>query len=169
MQNDNPTIIANPASIDFGNVTAGGTATKTFTVTGANLEGNIALAKSGNNFAIDKTSITKNNDGTASATVTVTFSPTANLSQTYNGTVTLTSSNSTTVTVSLTGKGVYNAPTIAANPTNLSFTGNSGSTYTKTVTVTGSNLQGNITAAIQNDANGFYSVSPASFKLLRRP
>ncbi len=121
------------------------------------------MAKSGNNFAIDKTSITKNSDGTASATVTVTFSPTANVSQTYNGTVTLTSSNATTVTVSLTGKGVYNAPVIAANPTSLSFTGNSGSTYTKTVTVTGSNLQGNITAAIQNDANSFYSVSPTSF------
>ena len=158
-----PKITVAPTSIDFGNVTAGGTATKTFTVTGANLEGNIALAKSGNNFAIDKTSITKNNDGTASATVTVTFSPTANVSQTYNGTVALTSSNATTVTVSLTGKGVYNAPTITANPTSLSFTGNSGSTYTKTVTVTGSNLQGNITAAIQNDANGFYSVSPTSF------
>lgn len=160
-----PTITANPTSIDFGNVTAGGNATQTFTVTGTNLEGNITLAKSGNNFAIDKTTITKNSDGTASATVTVTFSPTANVSQTYNGTVTLTSSNATSVTVSLTGKGVYNAPTIAANPTSLSFTGNSGSTYTKTVTVTGSNLQGNITATIQDDANGFYSVSPTSFNV----
>ncbi len=162
LDNNSPQISATPG-IDFGNVTAGGTATQTFTVTGTNLEGNIALAKSGNNFAIDKTSISKNSNGTASATVTVTFSPAANVSQTYNGTVTLTSSNATTVTVSLTGKGVYNAPVIAANPTSLSFTGNSGSTYTKTVTVTGSNLQGNITAAIQNDANGFYSVSPASF------
>ncbi len=163
LDNNSPKISANPTSIDFGNVTAGGTATQTFIVTGAHLEGNIALAKSGNNFAIDKTSITKNSDGTASATVTVTFSPSVNVSQTYNGTVTLTSNNATSVTVSLTGKGVYNAPVIAANPTSLSFTGNSGSTYTKTVTVTGSNLQGNITAAIQNDANGFYSVSPASF------
>ncbi len=158
-----PKISASPTSIDFGNVTAGGTATQTFTVTATNLEGNITLTKSGSNYSIDKTSISKNSDGTASATVTVTFSPAANVSQTYNGTVTLTSSNATSVTVSLTGKGVYNAPTIAANPTSLSFTGNSGSTYTKTVTVTGSNLQGNITAAIQNDVNGFYSVSPASF------
>lgn len=163
LDNNSPQITASPSSIDFGNVTAGTTATQTFTVTGANLEGNIALDKSGSNYSIDKTSITRNNDGTASATVTVTFSPAANVSQTYNGTVTLTSSNATTVTVSLTGKGVYNAPVIAANPTSLSFSGNSGSTYTKTVTVTGSNLQGNITAAIQNDVNGFYSVSPASF------
>ncbi len=158
-----PKITASPTSLDFGDVAAGTTTTKTFTVTGENLEGNISLTKSGSNYSIDKTSITKNSDGTASATVTVTFSPTANVSQTYTGTVTLASSNASSVTVSLTGKGVYNAPVIAANPTSLSFTGNSGSTYTKTVTVTGSNLQGNITAAIQDDANGFYSVSPTSF------
>ena len=158
-----PRITASPTSIDFGDVTAGTTSTQTFTVTGTNLEGNITLTKSGANYTIDKTSITKNSDGTASATVTVTFAPTANVSQTYTGTVTLASSNATSVTVSLTGKGVYTAPLIVANPTSLSFTGNSGSTYTKTVTVTGSNLQGNITAAIQDDANGFYSVSPTSF------
>lgn len=163
LDSSSPRITATPTSIDFGNVTAGTSTTQTFTVTGENLEGNIALAKSGNNFSIDKTSITKNNDGTASATVTVTFAPTANVTNTYTGSVTLTSSNATTVTVSLTGKGVYTAPVIAANPTSLSFTGDSGQTYTKTVTVTGSNLQGNITAAIQNDANGFYSVSPTSF------
>lgn len=157
-----PTITATPTSIDFGNVTAGTTTTQTFTVTGENLEGNISLSKSGNNYTIDKTSISKNSDGSASATVTVTFAPTANVSQTYTGTVTLTSSNASSVTVSLTGKGVYTAPAITASPTSLSFTGNSGTTYTKTVTVTGTNLQGNITAAISGDANGFYSVSPTT-------
>lgn len=159
-----PKISASPTSIDFGNVTAGGTATQTFNVQGTNLEGNISLAVSGTGYSINPSSVTATvaQNGTG-ATITVTFKPTANVSQTYNGTVTLTSSNATSVTVSLTGKGVYNAPTIAANPTSLSFTGNSGSTYTKTVTVTGSNLQGNITAAIQNDANGFYSVTPTSF------
>ena len=155
-----PTITATPTSIDFGNVTAGTTTTQTFTVTGENLEDNISLSKSGDNYTIDKTLISKNSDGSASATVTVTFAPTANVSQTYTGIVTLTSSNASSVTVSLTGKGVYTAPAITANPTSLSFTGNSGTTYTKTVTVTGTNLQGNITAAISGDANGFYSVSP---------
>ncbi len=157
-----PTITATPTSIDFGNVTAGTTTTQTFTVTGENLEDNISLSKSGDNYTIDKTLISKNSDGSASATVTVTFAPTANVSQTYTGTVTLTSSNASSVTVSLTGKGVYTAPAITANPTSLSFTGNSGTTYTKTVTVTGTNLQGNITAAISGDANGFYSVSPTT-------
>lgn len=161
---DVPLISASPTSVAFGDQVAGGTYTKTFTVTGANLEGDITLAVSGTGYSINPSSVTATvaQNGTG-ATITVTFKPTANVSQTYNGTVTLTSSNATSVTVSLTGKGVYNAPTIAANPTSLSFTGNSGSTYTKTVTVTGSNLQGNITAAIQNDANGFYSVTPTSF------
>ena len=156
-----PVIAANPTSLDFGEITAGTTTTKTFTVTGQNLEGNISLSKSGNNFTIDKTSITKNSNGTASATVTVTFSPTANTSATYNGTVTLTSTNATTVTVSLTGKGKYNAPALTASPTSLTFTGNTGETYTKTVTITGTNLQGNVSASISG-GNGMYSVSPTT-------
>ena len=155
-----PAITANPTSLDFGNVTAGTTTTKTFTVTGTNLTGDISLSKSGNNFSIDKTNITKNSDGTASATVTVTFSPTANANATYTGTVTLTSASASTVTVSLTGNGVYSAPALTANPTSLSFTGNSGQTYTKTVRVTGSNLQGNVSVAISG--SNVYSVTPTT-------
>ena len=157
---NSPSITVNPTSLDFGNVTAGTSTTKTFTVTGTNLTGNISLSKSGNNYTIDKTTITKNNDGSASATVTVTFTPTANANATYTGTVTLTSANASTVTVSLTGKGVYSAPTLTASPTSLSFTGNSGQTYTKTVTVTGSNLQGNVSVAITG--SNVYSVSPST-------
>jgi len=158
-----PTITANPTAVAFGDQVAGGTYTQTFTVTGENLEGNITLAKSGSSaFTIDKTSVTKATAEGNGATVTVTFKPTAGTTANYTGTVTLTSSNASSLTVSLTGKGVYTAPAITANPTSLSFTGNSGTTYTKTVTVTGTNLQGNITAAISGDANGFYSVSPTT-------
>lgn len=160
---DQPRITANPTSLAFGDVTAGSTKTMTFTVTGENLEGNITVAKSGNNFTVSPTTIAKATAEGNGQTVTVTFSPTANVTNNYTGTITLTSSNATTVTVSLTGRGVYTAPAITANPTSVTFTGNSGQTYTKTVTVTGTNLQGNISAAIQNDANGFYSVTPTSF------
>lgn len=159
-----PTITATPTTVAFGDQVAGGTYTQTFTVTGANLEGNITLTKSGSSaFTISTTSVSKATAEGNGATITVTFKPTANTTADYTGTVTLTSSNATSVTVSLTGKGVYTAPVIAATPTSLTFTGNSGTTYTKTVTVTGSNLQGNISAAIQDDANGFYSVTPTSF------
>ncbi len=158
-----PAITATPTTVAFGDKTAGGSYTQTFTVSGEYLEGNISLAVSGTGFSIDKTSVAKANDGTASATVTVTFAPSANVTQNYTGTVTLSSTNATNVTVALTGKGVYTAPVIAANPTQVTFTGNSGSTYNKDVTVTGTNLQGSITAAIQDDANGFYSVTPTTF------
>ncbi|MBP5687910.1 MAG: S8 family serine peptidase [Muribaculaceae bacterium] len=161
---DDPIITVSPTSINFGNVTAGGTATQTFNVQGANLEGDISLTVSGTGYSISQATVYKNTaeNGTG-ATITVTFNPTANVSNTYNGTITLASSNATNVIVSLSGNGVYTAPSITASPTSLSFTGNSGQTYTKTVTVTGNNLQGEITAAITNDANGIYSVSPSSF------
>ncbi len=160
---DNPKIIANPTSLAFGDVTAGSTKTMTFNVQGENLEGNISLAVSGNNFSVSPTTVTKATAEGNGQVVTVTFSPTANTTANYTGTITLSSSNATSVTVNLTGRGVYTAPAITANPTSVTFTGNSGQTYTKTVTVTGTNLQGNISAAIQNDANGFYSVTPTSF------
>lgn len=161
LDNNSPRITADPTSLAFTNVTAGTTATKTFTVTGENLQGNITLTKSGNNFTIDNTTIT-NNNGTASATVTVTFAPTANVSQNYTGSVTLSSTNASSVTVSLSGNGVYTAPALTANPTSVSFTNcYTSQTYTKTVTVTGTNLQGNVTAAISG-GNGMYTVSPTT-------
>lgn len=160
-----PKIIASPTSIDFGNVTAGGTATQTFNVQGTNLEGNISLAVSGTGYSINPSSVTATvaQNGTG-ATITVTFKPTANVSQTYNGTVTLTSSNASTVTVSLIGKGVYTAPVIAANPTSVAFgTDNyTSQAYTKTVNVTGTNLQGAISASISGTNATMFSVSPTS-------
>ena len=163
VHNDNPKITAEPTSLAFGDVTAGTTKQMTFTVTGENLQGNISLAKSGNNFSINKTSITKANDGTASATVTVTFSPTANTTANYTGTITLTSSNASNVTVNLTGRGVYTAPAISANPTSVAFTNcYTSQTYTKTVTVTGSNLQGAVSAAISGTNAAMFSVSPTT-------
>ena len=165
LDNNSPKITANPTSLDFGNVTAGTTTTKTFNVQGENLEGNISLAVSGTGFSISSTSVAKNTaqNGTG-ATITVTFAPTANTSATYNGTVTLTSSNATSVTVSLTGKGVYTAPALTASPTSVSFTNcYTSQSYTNTqVKVTGTNLQGNVTAAISGTNAGMFSVSPAT-------
>ncbi len=160
-----PKIIASPTSLDFGNVTAGTSATRTFNVQGTNLDGNISLAVNGTGFSISSTSVAKNTaqNGTG-ATITVTFAPTAGSSATYNGTVTLTSSNATTVTVSLTGKGVYTAPVIAANPTSVAFGTNNytSQTYTRTVNVTGTNLQGAISAAISGTNATMFSVSPVT-------
>ncbi len=153
-----PSISTNLTSLTFGDVEAGTTKQMTFTVTGSNLTSNITVAKTGNNFSVSPTSISKGN-GSATATVTVTFSPTAGQTQNYTGTVTLTC-GSVTKTVSLTGRGVYTPPTITVNPTSLTFNGYVGQTYTQTINVKGANLTGNITVA--KSGNGIYSVSPTT-------
>ena len=159
---NSPKITANPTSLAFGDVTAGTTKQMTFTVTGSNLEGNITVTKSGNNFTVSPTTIAKATAEGNGQVVTVTFSPTANTTANYTGTITLTSSNATTVTVNLTGKGVYTAPALTATPTSVSFTNcYTSQNYTKTVTVTGTNLQGNVTASISG-GNGMYTVSPTT-------
>lgn len=158
-----PVITATPTSVDFGEAYVGdASVTKTFNVKGTNLEGNVSLSLNDPSdvFSLSETSISRAN-ATSGRDINVTFTPKGN--STYTATVTISSTNADPVTVTLNATGKVYTPTIAANPSSLSFTGNSGQTYTKTVTVTGSHLQGNITAAIQDDANGFYSVSPTSF------
>ena len=141
-----PTIVANPTSLSF-NTTPGAPVTKTFTVTGTDLTGNVALAVSGTGFSIDKTSISRN-AATSGSTVTVTYNPTTGGAHT--GTVTLTSSGAQTVTVALNGTSTT-TPTITANPTALSFSTTVGTPVTKTFTVNGAYLEGNVTLAVAGD------------------
>ena len=151
-----PTITVNPESLSF-NATVGTPVTKTFTVTGAYLTGNIALAVSGTGFSIDKTSI---NSTAGTTTVTVTYDPAA--AGSHTGTVTLTSSGATTKVVNLTGTAVEPVRTITATPTALNFTALVGETKTATFTVTGENLTGPLTLAVDNDN---YSVEPATISV----
>ncbi len=75
--------------------------TKTVTISGSNLEGDINLALSGANadlFSLSSTSIAQS---AGSADITVTYSPTA--AGSHSATLTATSANATAVTVSLTG------------------------------------------------------------------
>ena len=138
-----PAIIVDPASLSF--TTEVGTAvTKTFTVTGTDLTGNVSLAVSGTGFAIDKTTISKNN-ATNGATVTVTYNPTAG--GTHTGTVTVTSNGAATQTVTLSGTATT-TPQLSANPTTLNFNTVLGTAVTKTFTVTGVNLKGNVSLGV---------------------
>ena len=152
-----PTITANPTSLTFSGV-IGNTYTKTVTVTGANLEGNITVTKSGNAaYTIDKTSITRGSDGSASATVTVTYKPTATGNTT--ATLTLKSSNADNVTVNISGTAT--APTITATPSSVSFSCETGETKTQVVTIKGSNLTGNVAATLSG-GNGYYTIDKSA-------
>ncbi|MBR1803621.1 MAG: C10 family peptidase [Muribaculaceae bacterium] len=154
-----PTITANPTSLDFGEIAAGTTTTKTFKVTGANLEGDITLTSSSANFTTSVASVAKATAEGNGATVTVTFKPTAGANTTYNGTITLTSSNATSVKVTLTGKGAYQAPTIIADPSTVTFENAAvGTPITQTLHVSGTNLEGNVMLTL-TDANGVFKLS----------
>ena len=141
-----PTINVNPTSLSFTTV-VGTPVTKTFEVSGTDLTGNVSLSVSGTGFTINKTSINKNT-ATSGTTVTVTYSPTTGGSST--GTVTLTSNGAQTVTVSLSGVATT-VPTITANPTSLNFTTLVGMPATQTFVIGASNLEGNVTLAVEGE------------------
>ncbi|MBQ9560205.1 MAG: S8 family serine peptidase [Bacteroidaceae bacterium] len=168
--NADPTITADPTSVTFTNAYATKAYTQTINVTGVNLTGNIAVAKSGSSvFTVDKTSVTQSG-GNASATITVTYKPTAAGTQT--GTLTLTSAGAETVTVALSGTAKAATPTVSVvvdndeeNPiqseATLTFSAMTNETASKTFNVKGIFLTGNITATL-TDANGVFSVNPGS-------
>ena len=155
-----PTIKATPTAITFDeNSYATRTYTKTVTIQGFNLEGNITAAISGNaTFSIDRTTITQT-DGSAQADITITWSPT--VAGTQTATITLTSANTETVTVSITGTAKPADPFIVADPETLSFSTGLNASQSLTFDVLSEFLTGDITVTL-NDANGVFSVSPTS-------
>ena len=108
-----PTITTTATTLGFGSLMVGQNSQNSFTVTGANLEGNITAALTDANgvFAINTTSITPTQAASGKA-ITVTFTPKANVE--YQGTITLTSANAQTKTVTLTGNGAYADPVMLA-------------------------------------------------------
>lgn len=154
-----PAITANPSSLTFSAV-EGQTQTNTFTVTGANLTGNLTLALNNANgvYSISRTSITAA-EAANGVTVTVTFNPA--VAGSYNGSVTISGGGAEPVTVSLNGTAVETARTITASTDVLNMNAITGETQTATFTVTGENLNGNLTLAL-NDANGVYSINPTT-------
>ena len=153
------TIEVTPTSLDF-DTPAGTSVTKTFTVKGTNLKGDITATLTGENnvYSINTPTITKAEaETTDGKEVTVTFLPTS--AGTFNRTITLESQGATPITINLTG--VARQPVIVAEPTELSFETRVGTSVTKTFHVSGTNLAEPITATLSN-ANGVYSLSTTS-------
>ncbi len=102
MENTNPMITVNPASLTMTAIT-GETATATFNVSGANLTGDVTLALDDANgvYTINPTTISAA-DAMNGKDVTVTYAPTA--FGTHNATITLSSADAEEVTVALNGQ-----------------------------------------------------------------
>ena len=133
-----PTLTVDPTSLSFtGNV--GQTYTKTFTVSGTNLVGDVTLSLSGNSaYSVSPTTISAQ-EAAEGATVTVTYRPTA--AGTVVGTVTASTDGGNNVVVSLTGTATA-VPTINVDPSSLSLSTTVGTPVTETFFVQGTNLTG---------------------------
>ena len=122
-----PQITASVSSLDFS-CEAEQTVSKTFTVTGRNLSGNITatLTNANGAYTVSPTSITTS-EAAGGKTVTVTFAPQSQ--GTYNGSIKLSSTGAQDVTIALNGTATVKkvdieAPVLAdaSNVTQTGFT-----------------------------------------------
>ena len=150
-----PQITVNPTELSFEGF-VGETYTKTFTVKGANLNGDITISKQGANcFTVSPTTIAAANAANG-VQVTVTYKPTEVGSS--NATLTLSSDDADDVTVTLTGNGKPIVPELIADPEELTFRTNPGESQSKSISVLGAYLEGDVTIALTDNA-GVFSVN----------
>ncbi len=96
-----PTLSVSPSTLSFS-ATAGQTVSKTFTVTGANLQGNVTLSLTDANgvYSISPSTISAS-AAASGATVTVTYAPTA--AGSHSASIKLSSTGASNVSVSMSG------------------------------------------------------------------
>ena len=141
-----------PTDLNFGTVNKGNTETRTFTVTGTNLSGNLSLTCTGNYFSVSPNKITPA-QAAAGIDVTVTYKPTAGGN--HSGTITISGGGAKEKTVNLTGKCA--AIDITPSTTHDFGTVNVGTTNTMTFTITGTNL--NDVISIDSQQEDGFSIS----------
>ena len=146
-----PELSVNPTSLSFTGNT-GETYTKTFTVSGENLQGNVTISRSGSAaYTVSPTTLTAA-QAQAGATVTVTYKPTSSGTQT--GTITISSTNAESKTVSLTGTSTT-VPKLTVDPTEVNLTTTVGTPVTQTINVLGTNLQTGSSVSLSCQGTGF--------------
>ena len=138
-----PVLTVDPTSLTFTGCTTGETYTKTFTVSGTDLRGDVTISSNNGTFTVSPTTLTAA-QAQAGATITVTYNPTS--AATHTGTITVSSSAAQSMTVSVSGTATT-TPKITANPTSLSLSTTVGTPVTQTFTVTGTNLNGAVYVA----------------------
>lgn len=148
-----PELITDPEQLTM-ETKRGVTATKTFSVLGANLTGPVTALLTDPNgaFRIDKTSITQA-DAEEGCDITVTFTPRDFLD--YSATVTLSSAGAESATVTITGKVLE--PEIILEPKSLAFTAGVSETVSKSILVMGGNLYDDIAVTL-TDPSGVFAV-----------
>ncbi|MCR5050779.1 MAG: DUF4832 domain-containing protein [Paludibacteraceae bacterium] len=100
-----PALSVSASSVSFGEINVGASATRSFTVTGSNLSGNVTISSNNSALSVSPASISKSS-AQSGATVTLTLVPAAAGSGSAKVTIASSGASSKTVNVSWTGKQV---------------------------------------------------------------
>ncbi len=146
-----PVLNVSTTSLDFGSINSGQTVTKTFTVSGENILGDIAISCNSAAYQISPTTLTAA-QVEAGATVTVTYAPTTTGAHTSKIVVSGGAAETKEITVTGTTSSV---PVITADPTELSFSTEMNQPVTGTFTLKGYNLAGAVYLSVVNSTGGF--------------
>ena len=159
-----PTINAEPTTVEFASTIVGQSTTKTVSVTGVNLEGNVAVALSGNDaamFSIDKENIEKAT-AEAGTPITITYTPTA--AGSHKATLTLSSTNATDVTITINAKAeVPQLLIVEPDPEVLTFQTEAGTPVTQEFSFLAANLTDQVTATISGNDASLFGLSKSTF------
>ena len=136
-----PVLTVEPESIDFGSMNTGETVTRTFTVSGINLLGDVTFTKTGDSNFVNAVTISPETltaeEVAAGATVTVTYSPL--VGGNFNGAINVASSGAETRVINMTANATA-IPMLVADPNEMSFNTSVGETVTGTFNLRGYNL-----------------------------
>lgn len=122
-----PTIKVNNDALDFSTI-VGNSVTKTVTVTGKNLTGDIKATVAGEGFSVNPATL-----GTTGGDLTVTYNPTS--AGNHTGTLTLSSAGANDVVITLSGTAEAPVTSGTVTPLSLNFNTYAGVSTTGTVTV----------------------------------
>ena len=146
-----PVLNVSTESLDFGVVNPGKTVSKTFTVTGMNLLGDVTITSKSAMYQVTPTTLTAEQVA-AGATITVTYAPTSTGAHTSKIVVSGGAAESQEVTV--TGATSTN-PLVTVDPDEMNFTTEVGQPTTGTFILKGYNLAGAVKLSVVNSTGGF--------------
>ena len=146
-----PVLNVDPTSLDFGTINSGQTVTKTFTVSGINILGDITISCNSAAYQVSPTTLTAA-QVEAGATVTVTYAPTT--AGAHTSKVVIAGGAAETKEVTVTGAS-SSTPLLTVDPNALSFTTEVNQPVTGTFLVKGYNLQGAVKLSVVNSTGGF--------------
>ena len=157
-----PTLTVSSNYINFGNVSVDATATRTFTVSGVSLTGNVTLSSNNAQLTVSPSSITKANAEAGNQTVTMTLTPTAATIGTAKVTVASQDATSKTVSVSWNSAGSNLPAGVVELPNTLDKSNSSGASagmtyYNSTYFELGGDAYAEWTVYLSHPGNYFVS------------